>query len=111
LLRQSSKESVGDVSNVGDVGSKDETQTCQPIKEVVSDVGDVGSSGDTSGPSVDYCNEKSEASGIGAQKIHDNNTNTNNLDFFWSNNNPQSALDEFTAYIPTLIFLLVRIAN
>ena len=92
MLRQSSKES--DLSGVGGVGSKEETQTCQPSKVVVSGVGGVGNvgfSGDNSRPSADYRNGKSEVSGIGAQEIHHNNTNTINLDFFWSNNHPQSA--------------------
>ena len=101
LLRQSSKESVDDVSDVSDVGSKEETRTCQPSKDSAGDVSDVGFRGDTSGQSADYRNEKSEASGIGAQKIHDNNTNRNNLDFFWSNNHPQSTLEPTQPTSPT----------
>jgi hypothetical protein len=66
LLRQSSKEGVSGV------GSKEKTQAGQPSKDVVSDVSGVsgvGISGDTSGESADYRNEKSKASGIGAQKF------------------------------------------
>jgi hypothetical protein len=53
------------------VGSKEETQSKDGVDGV-------GFSGDNSEPIADYRSERSEASGIGAQKIHDNNTNTIN---------------------------------
>jgi hypothetical protein len=114
LSRQSIKESVGDVSDVSDVGSKEKTQTFQPNKDVVSDVSDVsdvGFRGDTSGQSAYYRNENSEASGIGAQKIHNNNTNTNSLDFFWSNNQPQSTLEPTQPTSPTPVSGTARSNN
>jgi hypothetical protein len=58
------------------VGSKEETQSKDGVSDV-SGVDGVGFSGDNSEP-ADYRSERSEASGIGAQKIHDNNTNTIN---------------------------------
>ena len=62
-------------------GFKEETLTC---KNGVSDVSNVGY--DTPKPPVDCSNEMGEAIVIGAQKIHDNNTNTNNLDFIFTPN-------------------------
>ena len=79
MLRQSSKE---DVSDVGGEGFKEETLTCE---DGVSDVSNVGFSEDSPKQTTDCSNEMGEAITsaviIGAQKIHDNNTNTNNLDF------------------------------
>jgi hypothetical protein len=79
LLRQSSKEGVSDVCG------EEESLTCE---DDVSDVGNVGFSEDSPKPPADCNNEMGEAITsivvIGAQKIHDNNTNTNNLDFIFS---------------------------
>ena len=48
---------------------------------------------DTPKPPADCSNEMGEAIVIGAQKIHDNNTNTNNLDFISSHYPSQATLE------------------
>jgi hypothetical protein len=69
----------------------------QSSKEGVSDVSNVGFSEDTPKPPTDCSNEMGEAITsavvVGAQKIHDNNTNTNNLDFIFSHYPSQATLE------------------
>ena len=63
----------------------------------VSDVGNIGFREDTPKLTAECSNEMGEAITsafvIGAQKIHDNNTNTNNLDFLFSHYPSQATLD------------------
>jgi hypothetical protein len=61
----------------------------------------VGFSKDTPKPPADCSNEMGEAVVIGAQKIHDNNTNTNNLDLIFSHYPSQSALEPTRPTSPT----------
>jgi hypothetical protein len=76
ILRRCFVSLAGGVSDVGGEGFKEETLTCE---DGVSDVSNVGFSEDTPKPPADCSNEMGEgAVVIGAQKIHDNNTNTNN---------------------------------
>jgi len=61
------------------------------------DVSDVGNVGFREKLPAECSNEMGEAITsafvIGAQKIHDNNTNTNNLDFLFSHYPSQATLD------------------
>ena len=71
----------------------------------VSDVSNVGFSEDTTKPPADCSNEMGEAITsavvVGAQKIHDNNTTTNNLDFIFSHYPSQSTLEPTQPTSPT----------
>jgi hypothetical protein len=67
----------------------------------VSDVGNVGFSEDTTKPPADWSNEMGKVIVIGAQKIHDNNTNTNNLDFIFFHYSSQASLEPTQPTSPT----------